>query len=354
MSVLQLEKSHHAYDTHEVVRNVSFAAEPGELTCLLGPSGCGKTTLLRIAAGLERLQRGRITLADQVIGDSTLGIDLPAEKRGIGMMFQDYALFPHLTLFQNITFGIPAQRKDRTDWASAALEQLGLAGMADKYPHTLSGGQQQRAALLRAIAPEPRVLLLDEPFSGLDITLRVQVREEFLGFLKDTGVTTVMVTHDPEEAMFMADRVMVMEHGKILQTAAPPEIYFRPVNEYVAGLFGPINRICGTVKNGAVDTLVGRFATDGIAEGTAVVVLIRTEAVSVTEAQHQPTDGNVLTVLSARILGRSTYLRLRCEQCDSKDAIELHARLRGVFAPAVGTAVEIGIDRSQTFIFPER
>jgi iron(III) transport system ATP-binding protein len=350
MTVLRLENVSHAFAGQVVLHDVSLTAESGNLTCLLGPSGCGKTTLLRIAAGLEHLQQGRVTLGDRLLADVGAGIDVPPEERGIGMMFQDYALFPHLTIYENIAFGIPTRNTDRHEWVRRALEQTGLSSLAESYPHTLSGGQQQRAALLRALAPGPRVLLLDEPFSGLDVTLRVQVREEILGFLKHTSVTTVMVTHDPEEAMFMADRVLDMEQGRILQTATPPEIYFTPVNPYVASLFGPINRIPGTVTGDSVETHIGRFKAQGLADGTRVEVMIRPEGISLKTAE--PACPNAVSVLSARILGRSTFLRLHCPANRSHDSIELQARIPGVFLPEIGSKVLVQVNPTQAFVFP--
>lgn len=354
MTVLRFDNVSHAFDGHKAVHDVSFSAEAGDLTCLLGPSGCGKTTLLRIIAGLERLQEGRVTLGDRVVADAATGIDLPAERRGVGMMFQDYALFPHLTIYENIVFGIPAGRGDRREWARKVLDQTGLAGLADSYPHMLSGGQQQRAALLRAMAPEPRILLLDEPFSGLDITLRVQVREEFLAFLKETGVTTVMVTHDPEEAMFMADHVLVMGEGRIFQAATPADAYFNPVNDYVAGLFGPINQVPGTVTAGAVETPIGRFEAANFPDGSPVQVLIRPEGISLTVAEEGASGSSAATVLSARLVGRSTFVRIGCRGGETTGGFELRARIPGVFLPELGSAVSVRVNPSQAFVFPLR
>lgn len=352
MAVLTLDNITHAFGAHPVLHDVSFSTGAGDLTCLLGPSGCGKTTLLRVAAGLERLQAGKITLGDRIIGNARAGIDLPPEIRGIGMMFQDYALFPHLTLYQNVLFGVPAGRADRRDWARQALERTGLAALADSYPHMLSGGQQQRVALLRALAPEPRVLLLDEPFSGLDVTLRIRVREEILGFLKETGVTTVMVTHDPEEAMFMADRVLVMEEGRVLQSAAPSEIYFHPVNDYVAQLFGPINRFTATVAHGSVDTPAGSFPAPSLRDGVEALVLIRPEGVSLTEVSPGTMRGCAMTVVSARLLGGSTSVRLRRHVDCAHQPAEIQARVPGVFLLEPGTTVAVKINPAQVFVFP--
>lgn len=270
------------------------------------------------------------------------------------MMFQDYALFPHLTIYQNIVFGIPAGRSDRRSWVQKALDQTGLARLADSYPHMLSGGQQQRAALLRAMAPEPRILLLDEPFSGLDVTLRVQVREEFLAFLKQTGITTVMVTHDPEEAMFMSDHLLVMDTGRILQSATPADVYFKPANDYVAALFGPVNKICGTVTRGVVETPIGRFDASHLSEGSAGQVLIRPEGISLGLVEKGASDSAAVTVVSARLVGRSTFVRVRCQGGKARGGFELRVRIPGVFRPELGSAVSVGVNPSQAFVFPAR
>jgi len=193
---LHISNLSHDFDDLAVVRGVSVFVAPGEVVCLLGPSGCGKTTLLRVAAGLERLQRGHIHIGETIVADAASGMHTPPERRGIGLMFQDYALFPHLNARDNIRFGIGADTRERRQWIENALEIMDLRERANNFPHTLSGGQQQRVALLRALAPEPSVLFLDEPFSGLDVTRRANVRQQTLAILKETGVATLMVTHD--------------------------------------------------------------------------------------------------------------------------------------------------------------
>ncbi|MCB2102435.1 MAG: ATP-binding cassette domain-containing protein, partial [Rhodobacterales bacterium] len=189
---LGFERVSHAFGPKVVVDDVTIDVPAGALTCLLGPSGCGKTTLLRLAAGLEPLRRGRILIGGAVVADGETRFSIPPERRNVGLMFQDYALFPHLTLRENVAFGLAGRGDGRQAWVDGAITRIGLGGLAGKYPHTLSGGQQQRAALLRALAPQPGVLLLDEPFSGLDVTRRAQIREETLALLRDTGVATLM------------------------------------------------------------------------------------------------------------------------------------------------------------------
>jgi iron(III) transport system ATP-binding protein len=339
---LRLRKIFHAFDTFEVIRGIDLTVGPGEVACLLGPSGCGKTTLLRLASGLEVLQRGQVSIGGRVVADGEAGDHVPPERRNVGLMFQDYALFPHLTVFENVAFGI--RERSRRDWVQWALRRVGLADLADKYPHTLSGGEQQRCALLRALAPQPDVLLLDEPFSGMDVTRRAQVREETLMILRESGVSTMIVTHDPEEAMFMADRLWIMDAGTIVQQGAPEEIYLKPCNTFVAGLFGPLNRIDGIVRGGQLETLVGRFAANGLAEGGGAAAFIRPEGVRVGKAFN----GAAGTVISARLLGRSSHLRVRME-----GMIEpLQVLVPGVMLPAPGEPVAVEIDRTHTFVFP--
>ena len=209
---LSLERVSHAYGEYEVFSDVSFSVADGEIVCLLGPSGCGKTTLLRLAAGLEKLQTGRVTLSDGVAADRETHV--PPELREVGLMFQDFALFPHLSVSDNVAFGLntlpDVEKRQRV---INILMQVNMFEKRADYPHQLSGGQQQRVALARALAPNPAVMLLDEPFSGLDQNLRISLREETLGILKTSNVATLLVTHDPEEAMFMADRILVMGPG---------------------------------------------------------------------------------------------------------------------------------------------
>ena len=231
---------HHAYGAREVLRGIDLTVAPGEIVCLLGASGCGKTTLLRLAAGLEPLQSGRIELGGQVIAEP--GRDVPPERRGVGFVFQDYALFPHLTVAENVAFGLRFAPRGERGWrVMDALARVGLEAYQASFPHMLSGGQQQRVALARALAPRPAVLLLDEAFASLDARLREQVRDDTLHVLQTSGIATLLVTHDSEEAMFMGDRIALMREGKILQLGAPEALYFGPADRYVATFLGEVN-----------------------------------------------------------------------------------------------------------------
>jgi iron(III) transport system ATP-binding protein len=346
MSGVRLDDVFHAYGAVEVVRGVSLAVTPGQVACLLGPSGCGKTTLLRLAAGLEAVRRGRVTIGDRVVADGARGLHVAPERRRVGLMFQDYALFPHLTVFDNIAFGISNLSVGRRRWVRSALERMGLAAFARSYPHTLSGGQQQRCALLRALAPNPDVLLLDEPFSGLDVTRRAQVREQTLELLRETGIATLIVSHDPEEAMFMSDRLLIMEEGEILQHGAPAEIYLHPRDASVAELFGPLNHVPGVVADGHLRTPVGAFDAHALADGARAPLLIRPEGLTVAP----PGAGTPATVTSARLLGRSSHLRVTVDGVEEPLAV----LVPGVYLPEPGTAVSLKADPAQAFVFATR
>ena len=243
-SLLNLVGIHHHYGARATVDGLSLSLDSGDICCLLGPSGCGKTTVLRCIAGFERLSAGEIRIGGEVV--SGPGRHLPAEQRRIGMVFQDYALFPHLTVQRNVAFGTARTPQD-DQRVRELLDTVGLAGVADRYPHQLSGGQQQRVALARALAPQPRLLLLDEPFSNLDVELREQLAAEVRGILKSRGTTAVFVTHDQHEAFAMADEIAVMNDGRIQQLDSAYNLYHRPSNRFVADFVGQGVFVSGTV-----------------------------------------------------------------------------------------------------------
>jgi iron(III) transport system ATP-binding protein len=257
-----------------VLRGVDLSVPAGSLVALLGPSGCGKTTLLRVVAGLERADAGTVMVGDRVL--SGPGTDVPPERRRVGMVFQDWALFPHLTVARNVAYGLP-RGPDRDARVAEALTMVGLGSLADRQPGTLSGGQQQRVALARALAPQPSVLLLDEPFSNLDTALRVQVRSEVHALLVELGITTVLVTHDQDEAFVLGDEVAVMRDGLIVQRGVPAEIYRRPADTWVAAFVGQANLVPGVADGEVAATPVGGLRLDAPATGD-VEVLVRPES----------------------------------------------------------------------------
>ncbi|HAQ22537.1 MAG TPA: ABC transporter ATP-binding protein [Acidimicrobiaceae bacterium] len=298
-----------AYDGPPVLTDLSLEIAPGELVALLGPSGCGKTTLLRTIAGLEHPNNGEVTVGKRVVTNERIFV--PPERRRIGMVFQDGALFPHLDVRRNIAYGLPREQR-KSGRVEEALKMVGLLEVADRMPGTLSGGQQQRVALARALAPRPGVLLLDEPFSNLDTTLRLRVRAEIHRLLVDLGVTTVFVTHDQEEAFVLGDKVAVLHNGRLAQVGTPEELYRRPANRWVAKFVGDANLFRCHRPAGSCDTPVGPVpvlvASDGPAD-----LLLRPEDLAMA-------DGDIGTVELIEYYGHDAMVHV---QLDNGPAIKV-------------------------------
>jgi iron(III) transport system ATP-binding protein len=327
-----------------ILHGISFDIKPGEIACLLGPSGCGKTTLLRLAAGVERPDTGRI-LIDGIEMAGPRGF-VPPERRKIGLMFQDFALFPHLTLLKNVAFGIrDLGRAESRDIALHALERVGLARRRHDYPHMLSGGEQQRVALARAVVPRPQVLLLDEPFSGLDQRLREQVREETLALLRETRATVMLVTHDPDEAMGIADRILLMRHGRLVQEGTPSDVFTRPADPEATRFFSNINELRGRVRSGLADTPLGGFSAPGLAEGEEALVMIRPQGIRLAR-EGIGIEGYVL---ESRFLGETT----RCTVLFKGIEDPLSAVISGSARPQKGQTAQFKVDDDQVLIFPK-
>ena len=333
-----------SFDDKSALRGVSLDIEPGEIICLLGRSGCGKTTLLRIAAGIERPDSGRVLLdGKEVAGPNVF---MPPERRNVGLMFQDFALFPHLNIEDNVAFGLKSlSRPAALEEAHAALERVGLLKYAKDYPHVLSGGEQQRVALARAIAPRPSVLLMDEPFSGLDAELRAQMQEETLAILQETRTTCIIVTHQPEEAMQMGDRIAVMKAGWVAQIGTAENLYYEPNNLYVARLFSDIDELHGVVEGGRVETPLGGFDAAGYVDGVPVVVCVRQRAIELTA----PDTGTLGRVLAVKFLGDAAQLEIAIDELNEP----LRARVPEASAPEIGKDVGVRIDPGSVLIFPD-
>ena len=350
MTALVLENVSHRYDREFAVREVSFSVDSGEIVCLLGPSGCGKTTLLRLAAGLEPLQSGRVHLGGRLLAEGGQAHQAPPETRGMGFMFQDYALFPHLTVRENVGFGLARGDRLRDARVLQALREIGLEDIADRYPHTLSGGQQQRIALLRALAPRPRVMLLDEPFSGLDEHLRQQIRLETLSLLRGSDASTLMVSHDLEEAMFLADRILVLEGGQVLQNASPTEIYERPGEPYVTRMFGPVNEFAGEVRAGKVETPLGTVAAGAFEDGCPVLVMVRASDVRVLENGEDPDNSVTGRVHSIQPLGPTAEIALMAGEGAAQREIRL--RVASSARPRAMTELRLAVREGCAFVYP--
>ncbi len=321
---------------------VSLDVEPGEVVCLLGPSGCGKTTLLRIAAGVERLSSGRVLIDHQEVAGPDRFV--PPEKRGVGLMFQDFALFPHLSIIDNVAFGLKSlTRSEARAEAFAALERVGLDHYAAEYPHILSGGEQQRVALARAIAPRPSVLLMDEPFSGLDPRLRESMREETLAILHETHATSIVVTHDAEEAMRMGDRVALMRKGRIVQTGKALDLYRAPKDILAARTFSDLNELTARVEQGSAATPLGRFFAGGIEDGKDAIVCVRQRGVRLLTA-GQGVPGRVL---DTRFLGDVGLVEVAVQGLDAP----ILARVRESDVPPEGAEIGVAVDAGAVLVF---
>ena len=343
---LQLEDIVCAFDGVAAVNGVSLTVDSGEILCLLGPSGCGKTTSLRAAAGVERPQSGQVVVDGKTVTSSDIFV--APEHRRVGLMFQDYALFPHLSVLDNVMFGLKGQRKSKA--RARAMDMLALVHMedfADAYPHTLSGGEQQRIALARAIAPEPAVMLMDEPFSGLDRHLRDKVRDQTLDVLKETGTATLMVTHDPEEALRMGDRIAVMRDGKVVQIGDPVSLYDAPADPGVARFFGDVNIIHGkVVEPGKALTPFGPVraaAQDPV--GHFIEVLVRPYQLHLTDAG---TNTAAARVQRARLVGADALIEVILE--DSGEKLDITSTNHQL--PEIGDQVLVAADLAAPLVFP--
>ncbi|MGR4001369.1 MAG: ABC transporter ATP-binding protein, partial [Alphaproteobacteria bacterium] len=348
------------YPSVKAVQELSLSLHVGETLCLLGPSGCGKTTVLRLAAGLEHLDQGQIFLNGREV--SRRNYSLPPESRRIGLVVQDFALFPHLTLGGNVGFGLRGlPRAERANRVRRALELVNMSHRQNDWPQNLSGGEQQRIALARALAPSPKILLLDEPFSALDIGLRRELRDHTLHLLKIGSSSSLLVTHDPEEAMFMADRIALMREGRLEQIGSPETLYFQPKNAFVAGFLGEVNQLPGVFRGQHIETPLGNFPavnlnfTDNTPpnNGDDVIVLVRSEGLKLTPPPNTIQDSNAIaTVIEARSLGRTTFIHLNLET-NQPNPLHLHARIPGFTAPSPGQKLLLTADHQRSFVFPK-
>ncbi len=343
---LSFEGVRHAYDGgSQILSDITLSVEPGEVLCLLGPSGSGKTTLLRIAAGIEVQSSGRVLLNDrEIAGDH---IFVPPEERSIGLVFQDFALFPHLSIIDNVRFGLTAlSRAEAMREAMIALTRVGLEQYADAYPHVLSGGEQQRVALARALAPRPAVVLMDEPFSGLDSRLKDSVRAETLAVLHQSRATTIVVTHDAEEAMRMGDRIALLNKGELVQIGTAEELYQNPVDLFVAGFFSELNVFETSVQDGMASTPLGRFAAPSYPDGTAVTIAIRLAGIGVDASG----SGLAARVVSRRFLGETEALEIAIPGAETR----IRARIRRGELPLELGEIVVSVRKSDVLVFERR
>ncbi|MCG6136796.1 MAG: ABC transporter ATP-binding protein [Nostoc sp. LLA-1] len=322
------------------VNNVSLTLQQGDILGLLGPSGCGKTTLLRLIAGFERLQSGQIEIGGQVVCDRSICV--PAEQRDIGIVFQDYALFPHLTVAENVAFGLKQASKQQIQKRiGEVIELVRLGGLEKRYPYELSGGQQQRVALARALAPQPQLMLLDEPLSNLDIQVRLRLREEIRDILKAAGTSAIFVTHDQEEALAISDIVGVMRQGHLEQLGTPEEIYTHPASRFVAEFVTQANFLPARRQGNLWETEVGSFELPVNYATETGEIMIRQE-----DFILQPANDSSVVIRSRRFLGREYLYCLK-----TASGQELHARTITDLALPVGAPVQVSIAGDAVKVF---
>jgi iron(III) transport system ATP-binding protein len=316
-----------SFGPHPVLRGVSLTAPAGSLTAILGPSGSGKTTMLRLLAGFDRADAGTVTIGDTLVDGPR--VHVPTEKRRIGYVPQEGGLFPHLTVEANVGFGL-SRAERRGSLVTDLIDAVGLGGLARRYPHQLSGGQQQRVALARALAIRPRIVLLDEPFASLDAGLRASVRADVRRLLREAGATALLVTHDQEEALSMADRVAVLRQGMIAQCDAPQEIYSRPVDADMARFIGDANLIEGVLHEDRADTLLGKLPVEPTCRPTLrpgpVTVLVRPEQIELDMIAGPSRRNGAAERLDGRIVdygyhGHGAVVRVQPEQAPDEPAI---------------------------------
>ncbi|WP_293573158.1 ABC transporter ATP-binding protein [Phaeobacter sp.] len=353
---LEIRNLSRSFDGRTVVDNVSLQIEAGQVMCLLGPSGCGKSTTLRMIAGVEMQNAGEIYVDGELICDTVFRV--PPERREIGLIFQDFALFPHLSVADNVAFGLKGSKEQKRARVVELLDRVSLSRHIDAFPHHLSGGEQQRVALARALAPKPRIMLMDEPFSGLDNRLRDGIRDETLALLKEEDAAVLLVTHEPDEALRMADEIALMRGGCIVQQGAPYTVYTHPVDRAAVSFFSDINVLTATVQDEVAQTPFGAFAATGQANGSQVDIVFRPQHVKIDFDRSgrgpNPTaqDGTAAraTVQRARFLGNESLVEFRM---DFDDRV-LKVTVPNVFLPEPGRVMWLAVRRDRCFVFPAK
>ncbi len=351
-SAVSFEKVDVSLGGKKILNQLDLNLKPGEITCLLGESGSGKSTILRVVAGLQEIQAGSLKINNEIA--SSAKYILPPQKRGVGLMFQDFALFPHLSLFDNVMFGLAhLSREEAKRQANVALLRVGLKGREGDFPHMLSGGQQQRLALARTIAPRPGIIMLDEPFSGLDSRLRESVRAETLAVLRETNATTIIVTHDPEEAMVMGDRIIMLRDGHVVQSDSAKNVYEKPIDLETARFLSPLNEIPSIVKSGYANTPLGSVFARGLAENTPVIVAIRTTGA----IEMRASEGiyNKKDIVIGRVVTKRNALGIDiCEVQIAGIDRPIHVRARANSEVKVGNNVFLSLNCQHVLVFDQK
>ena len=346
--ILDVKQLSHFFGEKEALVNLNFSIDHNSIVSVLGPSGCGKTTLIRLIAGLEQIQNGEIFLEKSLVANKNLNV--PPEKRSISYVFQDFALFPHMTVLENISFAA-GSKSNKKQLIDQVINLSKVENFLDKYPHSLSGGEQQRVALARSIAVQPKLLLLDEPFSDLDINLKREIIDDTLHLINSLESSAIVVTHNAEEAMFLSDTILVMEKGKLLQIGTPHEIYFKPSNLYVASLFGETNIFQSKVIDNTCLTPLGRIKVSNMSNNQDVDVVIRPEAIKLNLEKSPLLNPNSGVVVDSKFLGNSAIIHMTVND-ERNNKHHIHSKVMGNFLPPPASSVSVTLDEDHVFIFP--
>ena len=346
--ILDVKQLSHSFGEKEALTNLNFSIENNSIVSVLGPSGCGKTTLIRLIAGLEQIQKGEIFLEKSLVANKNLNV--PPEKRPISYVFQDFALFPHMTVLENVSFAA-GSKSNKKQLIDQVIHLAKVENFLEKYPHSLSGGEQQRVALARSIAVQPKLLLLDEPFSDLDINLKREIIDDTLHLINSLESSAIVVTHNAEEAMFLSDAILVMQKGKLIQIGTPHDIYFKPSNLYVASLFGETNIFQSKVEDNTCLTPLGRIKTTNLSNNQDVDVVVRPEAIKLNLEKSPLLNPNSGVVVDSKFLGNSAIIHMTVND-EKNNKHHIHSRVMGNFLPPPASSVSVTLDEEHVFIFP--
>ena len=346
--ILDVKQLSHSFGEKEALTNLNFSIENNSIISVLGPSGCGKTTLIRLIAGLEQIQKGEIFLEKSLVANKNLNV--PPEKRPISYVFQDFALFPHMTVLENVSFAA-GSKPNKKQLIDQVIHLAKVENFLEKYPHSLSGGEQQRVALARSIAVQPKLLLLDEPFSDLDINLKREIIDDTLHLINSLESSAIVVTHNAEEAMFLSDAILVMEKGKLIQIGTPHDIYFKPSNLYVASLFGETNIFQSKVEDNTCLTPLGRIKTSNLSNNQDVDVVVRPEAIKLNLEKSPLLNPNSGVVVDSKFLGNSAIIHMTVND-EKNNKHHIHSKVMGNFLPPPASSVSVTLDEDHVFIFP--
>ena len=345
--ILDVQNLTHYFDNIKALDNINFKIEKNSIVSILGPSGCGKTTLIRLISGLEEIQKGKIYLHGSLAAHKK--INKPPEERSISYVFQDFALFPHMTVLENIRFAASSQ-KNKKQLAEQVISLAKINNFLDKYPHQLSGGEQQRVALARSIAVQPKLLLLDEPFSDLNTSLKKDIIDDTLHLIKSLESSAIIVTHNAEEAMFISDQIIVINNGVIVQMGTPYEIFYKPKNSYVASLFGETNLYKAEVSDGYCYTPIGKIQTKNFSSGQKVDIVIRPEALILSKEKSPLISEVNGVVVDSKFIGNHAIIHMTVSN-SSGEKFHMHSKVSGDFLPEPASSVSIKLDNRYIFVF---